>query len=79
MEERLRAVLRDLGYTDDEIHLELAGTEQVSGYIVSDAFRGESQMGRQDQLWDRLRERLEPHELGRIVAILTMTPAEIGS
>ncbi len=79
MEERLRAVLRDFGCTDDEIHLERAGAGNIGGYIISEAFRGESQMNRQDQLWARLRQRMEPHELVQITAILTMTPAEAAS
>ncbi len=79
MEERLRAVLRDFGHTDDEIHLERAGAGYIGGYIISVAFRGESQMNRQDQLWARLRQRMEPHELEQITAILTMTPAEAAS
>jgi hypothetical protein len=35
MEERLMEVLRGLGYTDDEIHLEPSGGGKVGGYIIS--------------------------------------------
>ena len=79
MEERLKQVLRELGYTDDEIFLEPAGGGKVAGYILSEAFRGESQINRQDQLWAKLRERMQPDELVKIVAILTMTPTEAAS
>jgi acid stress-induced BolA-like protein IbaG/YrbA len=79
MERRLRQVLRDLGYTDDEIFLEAAGRGRVAGYIISEAFRGESQINRQDQLWAKLREQLRPDELTSIVAVLTMTPTEVAS
>jgi acid stress-induced BolA-like protein IbaG/YrbA len=79
MEQRLREVLRELGYTDDEIFLEAAGGGKVAGYIISEAFRGESQINRQDQLWAKLRQHLGPDELIKIVAVLTMTPTEAAS
>jgi acid stress-induced BolA-like protein IbaG/YrbA len=76
--ERLKATLREIGYTDDELHLELTQSGKVGGHILSDAFRGESQMNRQNQLWAELRQRLTPAELINIVALLTVTPAEVG-
>lgn len=79
MEQRLREVLKQLGYTDDEIFLEVAGGGKVAGYIISEAFRGESQINRQDQLWAKLRQHLRPEELIQIVAVLTMTPTEAAS
>jgi acid stress-induced BolA-like protein IbaG/YrbA len=44
---------------------------------VSDAFRGESQINRQAQLWARLRQTLSPEDIVGVVAILTTTPAEV--
>ena len=79
MEHRLREVLRELGYTDDEIFLEITGAGKVAGHIISEAFRGESQLNRQDLLWAQLQQRLRPDELQNIVAILTMTPTEAAS
>jgi acid stress-induced BolA-like protein IbaG/YrbA len=77
MEERLKQVLRELGHTDEEIFLETNASGAVGGYIVSDAFRGESQISRQAQLWARLRQTLSPEDIVGVVAILTMTPAEV--
>lgn len=79
MEERLKQVLRELGYTDDEIHLETSRGGKLTGYIVSEAFRGESQIHRQNQLWAELQRLMRPDELRCIAAILTMTPAEVAS
>lgn len=76
--EKLKATLHELGYTDDELHLELTQSGKVGGHIVSEAFRGESQMNRQSQLWSDLQQRLTPAELINIVALLTVTPAEVG-
>ncbi len=75
---KLKTVLRKLGFTDDELHLELTTSGRVGGHIVSEAFRGESQMNRQDRLWADLARQLTKAELAKIVAILTVTPEEIG-
>lgn len=77
MEEHMKAVLRELGYADEEIFLETTADGHVGGYIVSDAFRGESQINRQEQLWAKLRERLKEDELEHVTAILTLTPREV--
>ena len=79
MEQRLREVLRGLGYTDDEVHLQSSRGGKVTGYIISEAFRGESQINRQNQLWAELERALSPEELAQVSAILTMTPAEAAS
>ncbi|HYQ14958.1 MAG TPA: hypothetical protein VEQ58_04360 [Polyangiaceae bacterium] len=79
MERRLREVLRELGYADGEIFLEVTGGGKVAGYIMSEAFRGESQIDRQEQLWAKLRQHLDPDELAQVVAVLTMTPTEVAS
>ena len=75
--DKLTSTLVDMGYTRGELHLEITPTGKVGGHIVSDAFRGKSQMHRQHQLWKDLRQRLTPAELTSIVALLTVTPAEI--
>lgn len=77
MEERLREVLRGLGYSDNEIHLESAGSGKIVGHIVSDAFQGESQINRQNQLQAKLQGVMKPEELERVAVILTMTPLEV--
>jgi stress-induced morphogen len=76
--DKLKSTLRDIGYTDDELHLERTLTGAVGGHIISEAFRGETQMNRQNQLWHELRQRLSPAELSHVVALLTVTPTEIG-
>ena len=78
MADRVKQVLKDIGYTDDEIFLEAIGGK-VAGHIISEAFRGESQIDRQNHLWAALEARLGPEELRSIAAILTMTPTEVAS
>lgn len=77
MKERVTAVLRELGFEDDELLFEATADGRVGGYIVSDAFRGESQLDRQEQLWASLRARLAANELDRVTLILTLTPREV--
>jgi acid stress-induced BolA-like protein IbaG/YrbA len=76
--DKLKIALREIGYTDDEIHMEITASGKVGGHIISEAFRGESQLNRQNQLWNELRLRLTPGDLVNIVALLTVTPSEIG-
>lgn len=75
---RLMTVLEQLGYGGDNVHLEFTDAGNVGGHVVSEAFLGESQVNRQNKLWHELGERLPPADLARIVAILTVTPEEIG-
>lgn len=77
--EKLKVTLRDIGYTDDEVHLELTQSGKVGGHIISEQFRGESQTNRQNMLWNELQKHLSQAELTNIVALLTVTPAEIGA
>ncbi len=77
MEQELRKTLNDLGFADHDIHLESTSAGKVGGWVVSDRFDDMSQIERQDWLWARLRERLSPDKLAKIVAILTMTPLEV--
>jgi acid stress-induced BolA-like protein IbaG/YrbA len=79
MEEHLRKVLRELGFTDPEVQLERAGNGRVGGVLVSPRFAGQSQEERQRTLWDGLRAQMQSHELVQIVAIMTMTPEEIAA
>jgi hypothetical protein len=77
--EKLKVTLREIGYTDDEFRLELTQSGKVGGHIISEAFRGESQTSRQSTLWNELQRRLSQGELTNIVALLTVTPAEVGA
>ena len=77
IEERVRDALVALHFQPDEIHLEKTMSGSVGGHIVSGSFAGQSQMERQDRLWEGLRDHLQPVELIKIVALLTVTPDEI--
>jgi acid stress-induced BolA-like protein IbaG/YrbA len=78
-QQRLKTVLLELGYTDDEVRLEQAGGGKVGGVLVSGRFAGRSQEQRQEDLWGALKERMKPEELLEIVALMTMTPEEIAA
>ena len=77
MEERLTAVLHQLGFDPAEIRIEATGTGRVGGVVVSDRFTGQTQTERQQWLWGSLRQLMGSAELANIVALLTMTPAEV--
>jgi hypothetical protein len=77
--DKLKVALREIGYTDDEFALESTPTGRVGGRIVSEAFLGESQINRQSKLWAELEKRLSGDELAQIIALLTVTPLEIGN
>lgn len=75
--EEVTRALKRAGYVDDEIHLELTESGRVGGYLVSKKFEGMAQKKRQDTLWKQLAKHLDENKVSKIVAILTMTPAEI--
>jgi stress-induced morphogen len=77
--EKLKVSLREIGYTDDEFRLELTQSGKVGGHIISEKFHGKSQTNRQDMLWHELPKHLSQEELSNIVALLTVTPAEVGA
>jgi acid stress-induced BolA-like protein IbaG/YrbA len=78
-QQRLKNVLVQLGYTDDEVRLEEAGGGKVGGVLVSGRFAGRSQEERQQELWAALRKNMKPEDLLDIVALMTMTPEEIAA
>jgi acid stress-induced BolA-like protein IbaG/YrbA len=77
MEEQVRAALLAVGYTVDQIQLEVTQRGNVGGFVISPRFAGQSQVERQEALWAVLREKLPSDQLHRIVSILTMTPDEV--
>lgn len=77
MEEEVRLALNQAGFSETEIYLEQTPLGNMGGYVVSSRFEGQSQLDRQEWLWEELRRRLSPETLHRIVSILTMTPAEV--
>ena len=77
MEEKVRDALVASGFSADQIHLEQTESGNVGGFVISPRFAGQSHIARQDALWNDLRKHLQPDVLHCIVAILTMTPAEV--
>jgi acid stress-induced BolA-like protein IbaG/YrbA len=76
MEEEVIQALLAAGYSHDEIQLEMTPSGNIGGFVISRRFAGMTQLQRQDELWDQLRERITPETLRRIVSLLTMTPEE---
>jgi len=77
MEEEVKLALSQVGFTDSQVWLETTESGNLGGYVVSPLFEGQSQLDRQEWLWNELKNRLSPETLHHIVSILTMTPAEI--
>lgn len=77
MDEEVRFALGQAGFAEEQIYLEQTPVGNIGGYVISPRFQGQSQLERQEWLWEELRHRLSPETLHHIVSILTMTPAEI--
>ena len=76
--QRLTSVMGQLGFNPGDLAFERTASQKVGGVITSDKFRGKSQIARQHELWDALREHLSEAELNCVVALLTVTPDEVG-
>lgn len=80
MEQRLREILRGLGYTDDEVHLQSSRGGRVTGYRLGGVSGREPDQPPEPALGRaRASPELSPEELSQVSAILTMTPAEAAS
>jgi acid stress-induced BolA-like protein IbaG/YrbA len=77
MEQELIQILLTMGFTLEQIHLDSAPNGSVGGFIVSPRFMGQSQIERQDVLWNHLEQILPKEKLHKIIALLTMTPDEV--
>ncbi len=77
LQEKLKRVL-EAALKMTECHLETSATGRVGGLVVSEAFGGRSQVQRQELIWAELRKHLAPEELIQVMALLTLTPEELG-
>lgn len=77
IQQDVERALQILNFRPEEIHLETTASGSVGGHIVSGSFSGQSQMERQDRLWEGLKSNLREDQLFKIVALLTVTPEEI--
>ena len=73
LRERLRELLQN-EFPGAELRWET--DDRLAGVIIWDGFRGVAQSARQRQVWKVLRNRLEIDDQARVLAILTVTPAE---
>mgnify|MGYP000283051770 CR=1 FL=1 len=78
LKEKLEALIKDVdsGIVNPEFDLEQISGDKVAGFVISDSFKGKSQIERQNMIWDYLDENLDKTEILRIVSLLTMTPDE---
>ncbi|TAK27091.1 MAG: hypothetical protein EPO40_18275 [Myxococcaceae bacterium] len=74
---RVEGALLAMSFKPEDIHLETTASGSVGGHIVSGSFAGQTQMERQEHLWEGLRSNLKPDQIFKIVALLTVTPEEI--
>ena len=49
---------------------------KVTGFVISETFRGMPQLDRQDLVWDYLIRVFSPEKLVKIIALITVTPKE---
>ena len=57
--------------------LEVTPEGRIGGFTISDSFLGKSQIERQNLLWDKLDNILDEEMNSKIIALLTMTHAEV--
>ncbi len=74
--EELERILLEIGLENPTVDIGVTPEGRVGGFVISDSFRGKSQLERQDMLWDKLDEILDEEKDLKIIALLTMTPAE---
>ncbi len=75
--EELETILSGIGLRNPTFEIGVTPEGKVGGFVVSESFCGKSQIERQDMLWDRLDEILDEEKDLKIIALLTMTPAEV--
>ncbi len=75
--EELETLLLQIGLENPIFEIGVTDTGRVGGFVVSKSFSGKSQIERQDMLWDKLDEILDEEKQLKIIALLTMTPAEV--
>ncbi len=75
--EELENILIGIGLENPTFEIGVTPEGKVGGFVVSESFCGKSQIERQDMLWDRLDEILDEEKDLKIIALLTMTPAEV--
>ncbi|ETR69525.1 MAG: hypothetical protein OMM_09521 [Candidatus Magnetoglobus multicellularis str. Araruama] len=69
--------LNNLGLFNPKIELEKSTDGRIGGFIVSESYKGLSQIERQNMLWEQLSKLLNKEKQRQIMAILTMTPSEV--
>lgn len=76
--QRLEEVLDDYFEEDPEYDLEVddSNPRRLVGILTSSQFRGESELERQNTIWDLLEEKLTDEQLAQIVIIIANTPDE---
>ena len=73
--DKVQALLEE-HFDEAEVTLDAAAGDRVGGALVWNGFEVESQLQRQERLWELLRERLDSAELLRIGLIMTLTQDE---
>ena len=73
----LENILIGMGLKAPVLEIEIKPSGRLGGFVVSETFSGISQIDRQNMLWDGLEKILDEKRQSKIIALLTMTPAEV--
>lgn len=77
LSEKVATVLNE-AFAGCELGIDAAGPDaRIAGWMVWTGFDGRSQLERQRQLRETLRQSLEARELHQVGMILTLTPDEV--
>jgi len=76
LKEELIKALSELDLEKPKFELQKTVSGKIGGVVVSKSFDGKSQIDRQNMIWDHLEKKLGKAKARKIIAVLTLTPAE---
>ena len=75
--EELENALLRIGIENPILEIEVKPSGRLGGFVISETFSGMPHIDRQNMLWDGLEKILDEEKQSKIIALLTMTPAEV--
>ena len=75
--QELESILSRIGLENPILEIDMTPTGRFGGFVISETFSGMPHIDRQNMLWDGLEKILDEEKQSKIIALLTMTPAEV--
>ncbi len=77
LKEEIETALTNAGFANVTLDLETTDTGRIGGLVLSPSFEGAPQHKRQQMLWNALDHALSEEQRLRIIALITLTQAEL--